>query len=98
MDGRGPIWKAALVRIEQNAMAASTGAVEGDPLWASRRSHQDRAIAREAQRDVVGGIYYGYDPPTKDREPLPKGNLGQVVHVCSKNGLVTPTPSLPADG
>ncbi len=79
-------------------MAASAGAVERDPLRASGRSHQDRAIAGKPLWDVVSGIYYSYDPPTKDREPLPQGNLRQVVHVCSKNGLVTPTPSLPADG
>src|SRR5713226_6441321 len=93
-----PMRRATFVSIKHNTMAPSARTIECNPFGVGARTHHNRTIPWQPPRDAITRIDNTDDPPTENGEPLPPGNLGQVGHVCSRNGSVMPSPSLRLDG
>lgn len=79
-------------------MLLTARAIEDEPFGAALRADQRDSVDRKAMWYLVGCFNADDESPDPSRNPVAPRDVPYAGHANSKNGCVSPIPSLPADG
>ena len=95
------MWMAATVEVYQQPVPGPAGTIERRPGWLLFRPDPHDTPVGQLVGHLVTSVDASDYPPSAPRQPqrpIPRGELVQPGHVRPKNGLVSPSPSLPEAG